>query len=111
MGQFKAKQGVIMRDMERLTIIFKDRETIWVLPKDGSTNVIFHRWWAPIGSYKAGWGQFRRLLYREKKLDIATCYRLAHRYGIQSMGTTRAPTIKGPIKLKIHRKLKRRTSK
>lgn len=95
--------------MESLTIIFKDHESIWVIPKHASTNIIFNRWWTPKGSYTEGWQDFRRKLYRNKKLDLAEIYRFARRFQIQSMGTTRAPTINGkPLKLIYERRKARR---
>lgn len=99
MGRFKA-EAVILRDLDDLTILFKDRETIYIFPKESSTNIIFHRWFAPKGSYTAGWQDFRRALWRNAKLDVPTIYRLGIKYGIQTMGTHRAPNIEGK-KLKI----------
>lgn len=99
MGRFKA-EAIIVREMERLTIIFKDKETIWVLPKTMSVNIIFNRWWTPRGSYGAGWQDFRRKLYRRKRLDIPTIYALAVKHNIQSMGTVRAPNL-GDSKIKV----------
>lgn len=104
MGRFKAK-AIVMRDMESLTILFKDKETIWVFPKHASTNIIFHRWWMPKGSYGAGWQDFRRAMFRNAQLDVATCYRLCAKYRVQSMGTARAPDITGKtVKLSIKRR-------
>lgn len=107
MGRFKA-EAIIVKDMERLTIIFKDKETIWVLPKTMNINIIFNRWWTPLGSYTAGWQDFRRKLYRNKKLDVPTIYALARKHEIQSMGTIREPNL-GDKKIKVIKVEGRRT--
>ena len=86
----------ILREMETITIIIKDRETIWVLPKKKYTpNIIFHRWFKPaLGTYKQ-WYIFRKALLNYKRLNVEIIYKLAKRYQIQSTGTVRAPTFKG----------------
>lgn len=86
--------------METVTIIVKDRETIWLLPKKQHTpNIIFHRWFKPaLGTYKQ-WYIFRKALLNYKHIDIETAIKLAKRYDIQSTGTVRAPTWQGePIR-------------
>ena len=83
----------LLREMPTCTIIIKDRETIWILPKQRMTpNVIFHRWFKPaIGTWH-NWYIFRKALLNYKQLDVEIIYKLAKRYEIQSTGTTRAPT-------------------
>lgn len=94
MGRFKA-DAIVIRKVERLTIIFKDHETIWVLPDNASHNIIFHRWFAPRGSYGSGWQDFRRKMFRNKRIDLPTCYRLAAKHDVQSVGTARSPNLEG----------------
>lgn len=96
---FERKQP-LLREMETITIIVKDKETIWVLPKQAHTpNIIFHRWFKPaLGTYKQ-WYIFRKALLNYKRLDVEIIFKLAKRYQIQSTGTVRAPTWKGkPIR-------------
>lgn len=102
MGRYKA-EAVIMRDMERLTIIFKDEETIWAFPKGSKTNVVFHRWWESRWNYGT-WSAFRESLMQKRDLDIWDCFSFADRFNISRMGTARAPTINGKLKLKFERR-------
>ncbi len=86
--------------MATITIIVKDRETIWIVPKRPHTpKMIFHRWFKPaLGTYKQ-WYIFRKALLNYKRLDAEIVIKLAKRYGIQSTGTVRDPTWKGePIR-------------
>lgn len=96
--KFRA-EAITIRELETVQIIFKDHETIWVLPKHASTNVIFHRWWSERGSYTDGWQAFRRKMFRNKKIDLLTCYRLAAKHHIQSTGTQREPRFKDKQKI------------
>ena len=95
-GRPFANDRPILREMESITIIVKDRETIWILPKRRHTpNIIFHRWFKPaLGTYKQ-WYIFRKALLNYKRLNVETVFKLAKRYGIQSTGTVRDPTWKG----------------
>ena len=91
MGRFKA-QAVIIKRVDDLTIIFYDKENIYI--KDNSHGwTVFHRWFAPRGSYGGGWKQFRHLLLYEKNITFAHCYRLAFRWDIQSQANVREPDL------------------
>lgn len=93
-----------MRNMERLTILFKDDETIWAFPNEGHRQIIFHRWFESRWNY-GRWGAFREHLYRRRDLDIWDCLELADKLNISSHATARLPDIKGrPLKLKIERR-------
>lgn len=96
MGRPFANDRPLLREMESITIIIKDRETIWILPKQKHTpNIIFHRWFKPaLGTYKQ-WYIFRKALLNYKRLNVEIIYKLARRYQIQSTGTARTPTFKG----------------
>ena len=96
MGRPFANNRPLLREMETITIIVKDRETIWILPKKKYTpNIIFHRWFKPaLGTYKQ-WYIFRKALLNYKRLNVEIIYKLAKRYDIQSTGTVRSPTWKG----------------
>ena len=103
MGRYKA-EAVIMRNMERLTILFKDEETIWAFPKSGSAHIIFHRWFQSRWTY-ARWSAFRNILWRRRDLDLRDVLKLADEYNITIMGTARLPNIEGrPLKLKFERR-------
>lgn len=103
MGRYKA-EAVVIKDMKELTIVFKDVETIWAFPKEGRTNIIFHRWFESRWNY-GQWGAFRESLLRMRNLNIWDCYQLAKRYHISTHGTARLPNIEGrPVKLKIERR-------
>ena len=44
--------GIITRDFEELTIVIENRNTIWALPKRSQPNIIFHRWYGPLGTFE-----------------------------------------------------------
>lgn len=94
MGRYKP-QHVTIRELPELTIIIEYRDTIWIIPKRASTNIIFHRWFSPpLGSFPE-WHKFRQKLYTNKYITLDDVYRWARQHEIQSVGTTRAPTIDG----------------
>lgn len=82
--------GIIIRDFEELTIVIEDRNTIWALPKHSMPNVIFHRWFGPLGTFE-NWRRFRERMRANKNITLADCYRLANRWQVQTQGTTRRP--------------------
>lgn len=77
---YKAK-AVIVREVNGLEIVFYNHESIYVRDVDGKWFV-FHRWFAPKGSYNAGWRPFRYKLLYQKKLTLNHCYRLAFQHEI-----------------------------
>lgn len=92
MGRYK-QQSVIIREHEELTIVIESKDTIWVLPKRASTNIIFHRWFSPpLGTWR-DWHLFRQKLYTNKNVTLDDCYRWARQHEIQSQGTARSPDI------------------
>lgn len=96
MGRPFENERPIIREMEAVIIIIKDKETIWVMPKRmHAVNTVYHRWFKPaLGTYKQ-WYIFRKALLNNKRLDAEIIIKLARRYMIQSTGTVRAPTWKG----------------
>lgn len=91
MGRFRA-EAVIVKRVNDLTIIFYDKENIYI--KDANHEwTVFHRWFAPRGSYMGGWKQFRNLLLYEKRITFDHCYRLAFRWDIQSRANVRPPDL------------------
>lgn len=100
--------GIIIRDFEELTIVIEDRNTIWALPKHSMPNVIFHRWYGPLGTFE-NWRRFRERMRANKNITLADCYRLANRWEVQMQGTTRRPealkhATLGGIKKQCHSK-------
>lgn len=87
MGRFKAK-GTIVRELPDITIIFWDWKAIYVYDKQGH-GVIFHRWFAPRGSYCGYWKDFRRKMLRYKHLNLLRCYEIAAEFDVQSIHTDR----------------------
>ena len=81
---------IITRDFEELTIVIENRNTIWALPKRSQPNIIFHRWYGPLGTFE-NWRRFRERMRANKNITLADCYRLANRWQIQMQGTTRKP--------------------
>lgn len=91
MGRYKA-DAVIIRRVGDLTIVFYDKENIFV--KDNKHGwTVFHRWFAPRGSYNGGWRQFRHLLLYNKSITYNHCYRLAFRFEIQSVANVKGPEL------------------
>lgn len=85
-------EAVIIRELNGIKIVFYDQETIYVR---GARNewIIFHRWFAPRGSYNKNWRPFRcKLLYR-KNIDMAQCYRLAFQHDISAQRANREPDL------------------
>lgn len=96
---YRAKE-ITVRELDSLTITFKNCETIWVTPRNSKTSIIFHRWYAPRGQYTREWKPFRRKLFRNKRIDLETCFRLAQQHNIQSVGTTRQIKLEGKVNRK-----------
>lgn len=101
MAKFRAS-GVIVRRMESCEIIFYSKQSIYVYGKNNPTGVIFHRWYAPLGTYGDSWKIFRQKLMQYKKLDLNRCFELAHQHGVQSVGSGSRLDLKG--KKVIYRK-------
>lgn len=100
MGRFKPREEAIIREFDELTVIILYRDTIWIVPKRASCNIIFHRWFSPpLGSFP-DWHKFRKKLIENKHITLDDCYRWARTHQIQSQGTTRAPTLNGQPLLK-----------
>lgn len=91
---FVAK-GVIVRRLSNCTIIFRDKETIVVQQPNDNGSYMFHRWFAPLGSYTGGWRDFRRKLLRNKNLDLLSVIFYAQRFDVQIHRTTRPLDLKG----------------
>lgn len=93
MARYFSHEAVIVKEVKRtgLKIIFYNRESIYIY---NSTNgwTVFHRWFAPRGSYK-GWVRFRELLLREKNVDYNHCFKLAFQRDIPSQSVAKGPDL------------------
>lgn len=87
MGRFKAN-GIIVRKMDGLTIVFYDKYSIYAYP-DRGFGCVFHRWGSTKGDYMNNWNPFRRKLMRYKHLDINKCCSLASYHQILIKSTDR----------------------
>lgn len=83
MGRFRAGK-IIIRKVNGLSIIFYDGTSIYVMQDATGYGTVFHRWWAPRGSYGRGtnWSAFRRGLLETKQITLGYCYELATRWDI-----------------------------
>lgn len=64
-----------------VTIFFRDKHTIIV--KQGSTMLVFHRWWDRHRlDYTKSWKPFCRALREQSGLNLERCRQLAVRYEI-----------------------------
>lgn len=94
MGRFQAEETIV-RELRDIEIVFWDSQSIYVYERRSGRWVIFHRWFAPRGSYGEYWGDFRRKMLRYRGLDMAGCRRLAERYGVEVAGTDRPVKLEG----------------
>ncbi len=93
MRYFKA-EAVIIKRVNNVEIIFWSKEEIYVRNTTTNQWTLFHRYFAPKGSYTGGWSQFRHLLlYEWDHLDYNHCYRIAFRWNILSQKVSKGPDI------------------
>lgn len=98
MAKFFCSDKIIVRLLPEITIVFYDRQTIYVYPKGFNNGTIFHLWGAPRWDYTRKWKPFRtRLLRKSKDMDIAMCHKLADYYGVVYVGTCRHLQYDGKI--------------
>lgn len=63
------------------TILFRDKHSVVV--QQGSTRLIFHRWYDRSRSdYARSWKPFCEALSRNRVMNMAECRRLALKYGV-----------------------------
>lgn len=96
-GRFKQAK-VYVRKFDEVTIVILNHETIYALPTHGTPNIIYHRFFGPIGSYPE-WRLFRNSLRYNKKLTRKKITSLALKHGIENFGTSRVPNLEGK---KVH---------
>ena len=86
---------IVVRELDAVRVVFFNHETIYVLDRATERWHCFHRWFGGSGSYVNGWKPFRHLMFYERGLDIAHCYRLAFRYEINSQVARAGPNLDG----------------
>lgn len=94
MGRYKAEH-ITIRRINGLEIVFRDRLSIYVRREGEKGYTVFHRWYAPRGSYTGGWSNFRQKLRRSRKLSLLSCFETAAQYDIQSLHTDRELKLEG----------------
>lgn len=93
MGKFKA-EGTIVRRLDRITIIFWSKESIYVYENGADAGVIFNRWFTQRRSYEY-WRDFRRKMLRYKNLSVVQCCEIAATYDISVVSTRRKLSLSG----------------
>ena len=85
-------EAVIIREVNGIKIVFYNKESIYVR---GARDewVIFHRWFAPRGSYNSSWRGFRNKLLYQKRIDLRHCYHLAFQHDITIQMARKAPDL------------------
>lgn len=78
MGRFHAEK-IIVREIGGMEIVFWDKYSIYV--KDATHCFVFHRWYAPRGSY-GEWKKFKQLLLQRRHLQLVDVFELADKHGI-----------------------------
>lgn len=92
-GRYKQVQ-VYVREFDDVKVVLLNQETIYALPKHGAPNIIYHRFFGPLGTYPE-WRKFRYSLRYNRRLTPKKIHTLAMRHGIQSFGTQRTPNLEG----------------
>lgn len=91
-GRYKQKQ-VYVREFKDVIVVLLNQETIYSMPKQGSPNIIYHRFFGPLGTYPE-WKRFRHSMRYNRRLNPKTIHTIAIRNNIQSFGTMRTPNLK-----------------
>lgn len=86
-GRFRAEE-ITIRQVGQIEIIFWDKETIYVVDSRRAVRYIFHRWFAPRGSYK-NWQRFRQALWSSQHKQMAWYFEEAATWEIPFTTTTR----------------------
>lgn len=92
-GRYKQVQ-VYVREFDDVEVVLLNQETIYAIPKHGAPNIIYHRFFGPLGTYPE-WRRFRNSLRYNRRLTPKKIHTLAMRHRIQSFGTQRSPNLEG----------------
>lgn len=92
-GRYKQAK-VYVRDFEEVRVVLLNHETIYAIPRRGAPNIIYHRFFGPLGTYPE-WKRFRYAMRYNRRLTPKSIHSIAMRNGIQSFGTVRTPNLEG----------------
>ena len=92
-GRYKQVQ-IYVREFDDVKVVLLNQETIYALPAHGAPNIIYHRFFGPLGTYPA-WRRFRYSMRYNRRLTVKKIHTIAMRNGVQSFGTMRTPDLKG----------------
>lgn len=95
-GRYKQAQ-VYVREFDDVTIVLLNQETIYAMPKTGTPNIIYHRFFGERGTYP-NWKKFRTSMRYDKTLTRRRVHSIAMRNHIDSFGTQRQPNLQGKRK-------------
>lgn len=91
-GRYKQVK-VYIREFDDVKVVLLNQETIYALPRHGAPNIIYHRFFGPLGTYPE-WRKFRKAMRYNTRLNKDKIRELAIRYGIQNFGTQREPNLR-----------------
>ena len=91
-GRYKQVK-VYIREFDDVKVVLLNQETIYALPRHGAPNIIYHRFFGPLGTYPE-WRKFRKAMLYNRKLSKDKIRELAIRYHIQNFGTQREPNLR-----------------
>lgn len=95
MGHRFRSEAIVIRDLDEMTLIFFDSNTIYMYPKRYRVGTIFQKWGAQRGYSMEHWQPFRKCLRYNKNLTISDCYSLALTHDIASVATLRQLDLRG----------------
>ena len=75
-------------------MVLLNHETIYAIPRRGAPNIIYHRFFGPLGTYPE-WKRFRYAMRYNRRLSPKSIHSIAMRNDIQSFGTVRTPNLEG----------------
>lgn len=98
-GEMPSKEFVPMvRYAGQVIVFFRDKHTVIV--KQGSTMVVFHRWWERHDfDYSSSWKPFCQALRCNAGLTLARCCCLADKYEVSMQSYSGGLTIPPGIKV------------
>lgn len=102
MGRYKANR-IVARVIGELTIIFYNSSSIYIYPCSlEQQGYIFHKYFAPTGTYTRNWKNFRNRIWKAKYLDFGICCRIAVECGVMSKGAVAPPNLKAkPLEIRF----------
>lgn len=85
-------------------LIFYDRSSIYLVSPDHPCAFVFHKWFAPLGTYDDSWRPFRQSLLNHKHLTASMVFQIAYQYGVLYRSTVGQIDLKNkPVMVKYDR--------